>query len=380
MSKSILLVDTYYPAVIDSLGFSNPSHLTLDYEIHLSELTEAGFGTGAAYREGLTKIGWNAHMVVPNARGVQTLWANERSHARPVQLGWEYTLHLARLPLVRSYLHYVPHVHRTLLNQVRELQPDVLFIQDLNLIPRRFAKELKRHTRLLVGEIASPLPPKGYFLEYDLIVSALPTIVDQARDWGVRAEYIPLGFDSRRAVFSRASTRPIDAIFVGSFSRHQPQTIPLLQAVAEQIPGFQIYGPAPAEEIEQAGLSDFYKGQAWGQDMFDLLGKSKIVVNRHGTIAGDFAVNMRMFEATGCGAALVTEAKSNLRNLFDPEIEVAAYETPTAAAAIVDGLLRDTELLDALAQNGQKRTLGSHTYFQRAQTLSELLESCLHPI
>jgi spore maturation protein CgeB len=41
--------------------------------------------------------------------------------------------------------------------------------------------------------------------------------------------------------------------------------------------------------------------------MFKILARSKIVINRHGTIAGNYAVNMRMYEATGSGAMLVTE-------------------------------------------------------------------------
>lgn len=375
--RSIFLVDTYYQAVIDSLGFGSGVNLTSGYKDAVDTLVDYGFGTGGAYRRELIALGWDARISVPNAPALQKKWLQESQHSAPISKGWSYGLYAARVPLLRRFLHLIPHIQGTLYKQIVALQPDVVFVQDLNILTPQMAKAIRQHTRLLVGEIASPLPPKPYFTRYDLIISALPSIVDRVRAWGGKSEYVPLAFDSQRAVYSPASQRPIDAIFVGSFSRHQPQTLPLLQAVAQRVPGFHIYGPASETEIREAGLTEFYKGQAWGQDMFDLLGNSKVVVNRHGTIAGDYAVNMRMFEATGCGAALVTENKSNLTDLFTPGSEVFAYDNPDQAAETVNRTLRNPKLLDTVALNGQKRTLTSHTYAERAETLSQLLESYL---
>ncbi|MCF8540218.1 MAG: glycosyltransferase [Aurantimicrobium sp.] len=366
-------MDTYYPAVIKSLGFHEHHQLKSGFESHIRELTSAGFGTGAAYSSAMNGLGWDSNITVPNARGIQTVWAHESGLATPIQQGWNHSLHLSRIPVVRSMARYFPHVHQTLLNQVKRTKPDVLFIQDLNLIPRSFARELKKHAGMMVGEIASPPPPKSYFLEYDLIVSALPSIVSQVESWGVNSVYIPLAFDERWASFKSTSSRKIDAIFIGSFSRHQPQTIPLLQSIASVAPGLHIFGPANLEDLDRAGLRSFYHGEAWGQDMFNLLANSKIVVNRHGTIAGDFAVNMRMYEATGSGAALVTENKSNLSEIFEPGREVIAYNNYDEAAASVLELLQDESRLSEVARNGQSRTLREHTYTMRASVLSSLL-------
>ncbi len=377
MTKSIALIDTYYQEVIRSQGFDGRVHREGTYGENLAELTNFGFGTGGAYVRGLINAGWRADMVIPNALGLQQKWVNEHSAGHVIRGGWGYGLHLSRLPVVRNMLHLVPHIHKIVLDQMTKLKPDVIMVQDLNLIPPGFARALKRVTQLLVGEIASPLPPKPYFIHYDLIVSALPSIVTTARGWGIDSEYIPLGFDPRWATVTPASTRPIEAIFVGSFSRHQPQTTPLLLETARLIPGLEIYGPASASVLEESGLIANYRGQAWGKDMFELLGKSKLVLNRHGTIAGDFAVNMRMFESTGAGAALVTEAKSNLSDLFEPATEVLAYENPGQAARLAREILADPQRLDAVAAAGQRRTLEHHTYNQRAITLTEIVSDRL---
>jgi hypothetical protein len=257
---------------------------------------------------------------------------------------------------------------------VRRLRPDVVYVHDINLIPPRMVRELRKHAGLVVGEHASPLPPKPFVTAYDVLVSALPSIVELATTWGVDAEWIPLGFDSRWTAPGPASARPIDAVFVGSFTRLQPATAPLLRAVADAVPGLRIYGQADPQMLASTGLAPFHHGPAWGAQMFELLASSKLVVNRHGSIAGDHAVNMRMYEATGSGAALVTERKSDLARLFEPGIDVAPYDDFADAAATAAALLADPARLDAMAAAGQARTLRDHTYDRRAERLVEVLE------
>ena len=111
--------------------------------------------------------------------------------------------------------------------------------------------------------------------------------------------------------------------------------------------------------------------------MFSVLGNSKIVVNRHGTVAGPYAVNMRMYETTGSGAALVTESKSNLQDLFNVGTEVMAYNNIDEAVETAVSLLADPDRLAALAGAGQQRTLHDHTYDRRAESLIEIFESDL---
>lgn len=377
MSRSVFFIDTYYPQFLAAAGLSARSQPGDRYDDLLARTADLGFGTGMAYVQAFRALGWEAAIAVPNALRLQDTWRREHGQRSPLTLGWNYPLHLARLPIARNLLHHLPGVHGVLLEQVAAAKPDVIVVQDLNLVPLAFAQELRKHTRLLVGEIASPLPPKPYFVGYDLILSALPSIVDQARAWGLRSEYVPLGFNERWAVAADQAGRDIDAVFVGSFSRHQPQTIPMLQSVAARVPGLRIYGPADEHMLDDAGLLPHYAGEAWGRDMFAVLGRSKIVVNRHGTIAGDYAVNMRMYEATGCGAALVTEAKSNLAELFEPGVEVQTYGRIDEIGHAVEQLLADPDRLAAMARAGYERTLSSHTYTARAMRVRDIIEEQL---
>ena len=377
MKRRVLLVDTYYPTFIRAQGLNKVSQTEESYQQLLSQVLDAGFGTGGAYVQGFRDAGWDSDIVIPNSLALQTQWARENKVTTPWTAGWDYGLHVSRLPVVNGFLHKFPHIHRMVLEQVKAVKPDVVMVQDLNLIPLGVARELKKHCGLLVGEIASPLPPKSFLMNYDLILSALPSIVDTARSWGLQSQWVPLGFDEKWKTVSPASSRPIDAIFVGSFTRLQKSTAPLLAEAAKLIPGLQIYGTAPQDVLQEWGLEKFHKGPAWGKDMFALLGQSKLVLNRHGEVAGPYAVNMRMFESTGSGALLVTENKSNLADLFEPGKEVLAYDSPRQAAELARDVLNDPQRLDRIAQAGQQRTLTSHTYTARAKQVTQIFETYL---
>lgn len=377
MPRSIVFVDTYYPGVLRDRGLAGAPAPDADYAALLTTADGIGFGNGGALARAATALGWDAQLIVANSLSLQGAWAREHGLGARWRPGWAYANHVARLPLVGGVLGRLPHVQGTLLAQVKSLRPDVLYVHDLNLVPPALVTELRRHTGLLVGEHASPPPPRAFFTGYDLLVSALPSLVDQFREWGLDAEWVPLGFDARWAVDTPASQRPIEAIFVGSFTRLQPSTAPLLRAVAARIPGLEIYGQAEPRVLADAGLSELYRGPAWGNEMFELLGRSRLVVNRHGAIAGDYAVNMRMYEATGSGAALLIEERRNLADLFAPGVEVETYRSIEEAAEKAAELLADPARLDAVAAAGQARTLRDHTYDRRAERLSELFEARL---
>ena len=377
MPKSVLIVDTYYTDALHQLKADHTFKGQKTYENELGRVSGYGFGTGGAYVRSLRALQWDASIIVPNSLGLQDLWASEHNKLRPIALGWEHMQVLARAPIARHVLKWIPHAHRILLQQVKDVRPDVLLVQDINAIPPSLVEQLKKYAGTVIGEIASPLPPNAFVTCYDRIISALPSIVEKAQSLGVASTFLPLGFDARWATKSDTTTREIDAVFVGSFTRLQPTTAPLLRAVAEAIPGFRVYGTAKPDALEAAGLTKNYYGPVWGSEMFAVLGNSKIVVNRHGTVAGPYAVNMRMYETTGSGAALITESKSNLQELFNVGNEVMAYKDIEEAVDIAVNLLAAPNRLSSLALAGQERTLRDHTYDRRAESLIEIFESDL---
>jgi hypothetical protein len=108
--------------------------------------------------------------------------------------------------------------------------------------------------------------------------------------------------------------------------------------------------------------------------MFEILAQSYITLNFHINVAGNYANNMRLYEASGCGALLITDYKDNLNELFTIGKEVVAYRSVDEAISLVKYYLRYVREGEVIAQAGQQRTLREHTYTKRMEQTAEILE------
>jgi spore maturation protein CgeB len=306
---------------------------------------------------------------------MQTAWLLEKKLRKPISNFWAYGNHLSRVPILNNFLHLFPHVHGVLKEQIQAASPDIVYVQDLNIVPPALAEWIKRSGAKLVGEIASPLPPDSFLLKYDLIVSALTPVVQKLESINVKSEWVPLGFDldNWHRFKQDSGERKEDVVFVGSISKLQRSTIPLLKSISKTVQNLSVYGPrSTGYALSDSNLGHIYRGQAWGKQMFSILGNAKIVINRHGEIAEGYATNMRMFEATGMGSLLLTDASKNIEKLFIPNEEVICYENPQNAAEAIEFLFSNSLKLQEIARNGQIKTHNEHTYEKRALDLIQI--------
>ena len=260
-----------------------------------------------------------------------------------------------------------------LVEQVRRQQPDVVYIQNMALGTPELISRLRPHTRLIVGQIASTLPTFIELPAFDVLISSFPHFVDQFRAMGICAYYQPLAFDSQ--ILSRLGARKphIPFSFVGGISGGHSKGIELLSDVAAHTP-LQLWGYGADALPDTSILKSRHRGEAWSLDMFGLLHASQITLNRHIDVAGRFANNMRLFEATGAGALLITDYKDNLCELFEIGKEVLAYRSAGECAEMVNYYLQHPEEAEEIARAGQLRTLSDHSYSQRMEHTAEILE------
>jgi spore maturation protein CgeB len=111
--------------------------------------------------------------------------------------------------------------------------------------------------------------------------------------------------------------------------------------------------------------------------MYAALRAARIVFNRHIDIAGCYANNMRLYEATGVGTLLLTDRKDNLGQLFEPGREVAAYGSIEECVELAGHYLAHVDEAEALARAGQARTLREHTWAQRMAQLVDIVRRYL---
>ncbi|PIR08154.1 hypothetical protein COV53_04565 [Candidatus Gottesmanbacteria bacterium CG11_big_fil_rev_8_21_14_0_20_37_11] len=193
---------------------------------------------------------------------------------------------------------------------------------------------------------------------------------------GIKSEYFKIGFETRINNIIRPSKRIYDVTFIGSFSLYHHDRIQLLEEIANQIP-IDIWGSGVNFLSKNSVLRKRYHGEAWGIDMYDVLSKSKIVVNKHLDIAGDWANNMRLFETTGMGTMLMTDNKMNLNELFEIDKEIIAYENSSDLIKKIKYYLHHDGEREKIAQNGQMRTCKEHSYKRRMKELIQIVKKYL---
>lgn len=364
-----LVLSTDYPDFVRSLYAGRAELAAASYVEQLEARSASLFGTADFYSSNLRDLGHEAFDVHANVEPLQQAWAREHGVPGFPGVGSRVLARLRRRGLDR--------VGGILAAQVRHYRPDVLFVQDMIHVPAGLLRELRPAIGLVVGQHAATTLPQGApeLGVYDLITSSFGPTVDELRRLGLPAELHRLAFEPRVLDAIGPSPRPrFDVTFVGSlFPGVHESRRRLLELLCERFETISVFGPGVESLPAESAIRERYAGQAWGRAMYEVLRDSRITVNEHGDVA-DYANNCRLYEATGVGTLLVTDLRSNLRELFDPSREVAAYRTAEECAELIAHYLEHEAERAAIAAAGQTRTLGEHTYRRRVEELLELVE------
>lgn len=351
----VLIVDTCYPAFLTSHYESNPGLERRTYAEQWRALMRTFFGTADSYSHHLRELGHEAHEVVVNAEPLQNAWARE--HRR----NWS-------LPGRRRRSD-----RQLVLQQVDWFQPDVIYLQHLSCLSPRTLDALAAKSRLLVGQIASEAPGSEYLTRFDLILTSFPHYVPRFRGIGVDSEYLKLAFDPRILERLGSLSARQGAVFVGNLGTTQhARGNDLLERAAQRAP-IAFWGYNLGDRPPLSPLVRRYHGEAWGLDMYRVMGEALIALNRHIDVSENNANNMRLYEATGLGALLLTDAKQNLGDLFDVGREVVAYRDEDELVDAVQYYLTHQDECAAIATAGQERTLREHSFSVRMRELAEIL-------
>ena len=262
-----------------------------------------------------------------------------------------------------------------------------------------FLKSIRPYVKIIAGQIASSLGDSPFQL-YDVIFSAVKPVINWFRSLGIEAYYQPLAFEStllERLPNLSYRNRSIDCSFAGGlYSEVHLDRQKLLEKIAGELP-ISFWGYGTEGLPRDSKILKRYHGEAWGNDMFQVLLNSKITVNAHGLInvktgSGNIgwnepldnndpdsciknhAINMRLYEATGAGALLITDYKDNLNDLFEVGKEVVAYRSHEECVELIKYYLQNPAEAEAIALAGQQRTLKDHTYKLRLEAVADIFE------
>jgi len=388
----ILILNADYPRFLTQHYRSQPGLEDASYAAQMAARNASLFGLANFYSTNFAALGHTAAEIHVNNSWLQLAWARE--HGIPIEApeatferralpGWIERAVTPLKPMLRPLARKVglsprldAQATEILIAQIEDFRPDLIFNQDVFRVDTGLARRIKDigSKPFLMGHVGIE-PPRGQdWTVYDLMLSQLPRLVQLFRNAGARAELSHLAFEP--AILDALPNRPaqdIEVSFVGSVSVDHQQRIAVLEAVA-RTHDLKIWGSHPHALPASSPLHRCLQGEVWGTDMYQVLQRSRITLNSHIDLAGREAGNMRLFEATGVGAFLLTDFKDNLHALFQPDSEVAVWRSVDDCLTAINRYLGDDHCRDEIARAGQTRTFAQHTYRHRAIEILSLVD------
>lgn len=383
----ILVLNADYPRFLAWLYQRHPGLENASYGAQMAARNASLFGVADFYSRNFIASGHAAAEIHVNNSWLQSAWARE--HGLAVEIappgaaapralpGWLQRAVTPFKPLLRPLARKIglsprldAQAETILLAQIENFRPDLIINQDTFHVNASLMRRIKGiGNPILIGMVGIE-PSRGEdWPVYDLMMSQLSTTVNFFRNLGVRAEVNHLAFEPAILdALPAALAADFDVSFVGTVSPDHRQRIALLEAVAERY-DLKLFGSRPQALAASSPLHRCFQGEVWGADMYQVLRRSRVTLNSHIDLAGREAGNMRLFEATGVGAFLLTDFKDNLHTLFEPEREVAVWRSTGDCLAGIGRALADNSSRAAIARAGQTRTMAQHTYRRRTQEI-----------
>lgn len=404
-------IGTYYASLLKQFYARHPALAAQPYPAQHAALMHECFGSSDFWTFALNRLGYITDEVVANAEPMQRRWASENELTYD-ENNWVLEIAAA---------------------QVKAFRPDVLIVADYVTFTAEFLRRLRSQCasiRLVLGGCGSPYSDPSVFHQYDIVISPIPELVQHFKQNGHRSYHVNHAFEPR--VLERIDVKAsptADFAFLGSVvksSQFHIEREKILLDLIEQS-DLQIWSDVQRASsrqrrnvrarqwaydglraVERVGVPQslltaaplIRKVSRWqsrpalsqsvddriarrarpplfGLAMFQQLHDSKVALNTHIDISPINASNMRLFEATGVGTCLLTDWKPNLRELFEPDVEVLTYRDAAECVEKVRYILAHESQRRAVAAAGQRRALRDHNFDSRAARIDEIIRGAL---
>jgi len=396
MSFRLFSISSMYQGSIDSFYITHPGVSSLNYNDHLAILLADTTEFVGVYLRNFRKLGIESECAIANEPFLQSKWGKERGIQK------EKTANI-------------------LFDQVLSFSPDVLLIENLSYVTPELISNIRHNVksvRLIVANHCSPFNQKVLesLKNVDFVFTCTPGLKSAIEVLGKKSYVVYHGFDADLLpMLNPDITVPKkDLVFSGSLisgGDFHTQRIRLIERIIKENMPIELYvnleNPYKIKVKQSIYLlSNFLRmikmekmindfrllqyGKSWvdsysnallrncklplyGMDMFNLFLNSRIVLNFHIGVAGNYAGNMRMFEVTGIGSCLLTDNKKNMEELFKTGSEVVVYDNVEDCIEKATWLLEHEEERKMISKAGQMRTLKYHTVEIRCRSIIEII-------
>jgi spore maturation protein CgeB len=206
---------------------------------------------------------------------------------------------------------------------------------------------------------------------YDALFFKEPRVVENVRNMlGFPVYYLPEACNPR---WHRPAAEPGTQPYLVIASSQYPSRLRLLERlIAKDIP-LRLYGPGFPRWIGETTARGVHTGQYVAREEKARVFREAAGVLNTMNIAEFTGVNARLFEAAGCGAAVLTEFRETLPELFDVGAEVLTFHDFDELVDQATRLLSEHGLTARLGDAAARRAHRDHTYDLRVAQILETL-------
>ncbi len=207
-------------------------------------------------------------------------------------------------------------------------------------------------------------PYDAVFLKDPYLVRRLGAVLD------LPLFYLPEACNPRwHRPLSTPGTEPYLAIAGNMY----PSRIRLLERLLDHGIPLRLYGGGFPRWVGKTPLREVHAGRCvFGEEKARIYRSAAGVLNTLHPSEIE-SVNARLFEAAGCGAAVLTEYRPTLPDLFDVGTEVLAFRDFDGLVGQAERLLNDPGLSAKLGDAAAARAHASHSYEKRLAVIMEKL-------
>jgi hypothetical protein len=350
---------TLYPDYVRGFYPARPRLLAASHDAQVEALLD-GFSDVHIFSRRLKAYGFETAHAVINDVHSQGSWLRENGIPVTGQTGFD----------------------EVLIAQIERLKPDIVYTTDVLTLSPALLARIKHKPRLIAGWRGFPLPSGADLSCYDVILTSFDRMFDEAEACGAKAvERFHPGFPEDSPVITEARTPEFDVVFSGSVTRHHARRIALLNILADlsrdPAGGFSFGLFMPDARFLSPLAQSLNQTARWGPDMLRLMRNSGMVINIDIDEFGNQPPNMRLIEATGAGAFLLTPDHADLPQFFEPGSEVETFRTPNELVAKVLYYLKQPAARLEIAARGQQRCLRDHSLAVRTPVFRNILMRAL---
>jgi len=354
-----LQVNTFYADYLVDFYAARPRLQSASYDEQMNALLDDEFSGTHIWTRALRSHGFETLNVVANNPHTQRAWLRENGY----QAGEKVDVAFAAL------------------RQIHDFAPDVVYTNDVVTFHAGFFRAVEKRPPVIAGWRGFPLPANCDLSAYDVILTSFDRMFAEAKSHGARhVERFHPGFPESSAVLREPRRMDYDVVISGSVTPQHLKRIQLIDMIAgmsREAPGFS-FGLFTARADALSPLArQMNKGARWGVEMLRTIRNARILVNIDVDAFDGQPPNMRLIEATGAGAFLLTTDHPELPAFFEPGEEIETFRTPQELASKINFYLMMPDRADEIARRGQERCLREHSHAVRAGWFADIMRKAL---